>query len=258
METAINYTIGILGLILAVVGIYLTVKSNRKKELVVSIKSNNIISATVSSIEKLTILYKDFYHVENLTISKVLIYNSGTETITREDLETINHLNITNKLGLLDASVLQSNYESNNIEISPLDGDTNTRIIKFDYLDKGQGAVIQTIHIGTSSDDLEIGGAIKGIHKVVEVHPDRFENYKPLDRKGKIIGIICSVIAIVFWWLFFLRREVFFETNSFLVTIGLSLGFFASAIPLSVMSVFLIRLFKRIDRVPDGLEKFLE
>ena len=59
METAINYiSIGI-GLVLAIIGIILQIKSTKKKEVVYSIKGNNLISSSSSKMENLIILYKD-------------------------------------------------------------------------------------------------------------------------------------------------------------------------------------------------------
>ena len=61
METALTYwgfAIGVVGTILSIVGIYLTIKSNKKKEPVYSIKSINIISDYASKYNDLTVAYK--------------------------------------------------------------------------------------------------------------------------------------------------------------------------------------------------------
>jgi hypothetical protein len=36
-------------------------------------------------------------------------------------------------------------------------------VLSFDFLDGGQGAVLQVIHTGRSSDDISITGTVKGV-----------------------------------------------------------------------------------------------
>jgi len=58
---AINFifgVIGAIGTILGVIGLVLTVRSIRKKEPVYSIKSNNLISGSASTLENLNVSYK--------------------------------------------------------------------------------------------------------------------------------------------------------------------------------------------------------
>ena len=68
--------IGTVGTILGIVGLVLTRRGVRKKEPVFSIKSNNLISSSISLLENLNITYKD-YKVESLTVAKILFYNRG-------------------------------------------------------------------------------------------------------------------------------------------------------------------------------------
>jgi len=169
MDTIINYTIGILGLILAY---YFYKKSIRIKEPVYSTKSNNLISGSVSTLENLNISYKR-QKVENLTVSKILFYNRGAETITRQDTKTLNHLSISSETcRILDGSILQVNNPSNNLTVQ-YDNDNKNVHIDFDYLDTNQGAVIQVIHTGLSSNDLWMDGAIMGVQRLVNIPLDR-------------------------------------------------------------------------------------
>src|SRR5688500_3410655 len=89
----IGYALAVLSLIYAY---YHYRKGLKIKEPVYSIKSNNLISGSTSTLENLNISYKD-YKVENLTVSKILFYNRGAETINRQDIETINPLKISSE-----------------------------------------------------------------------------------------------------------------------------------------------------------------
>jgi len=130
------------GYFLAIISIiyayYLQRKSIRIKEPIFSIKSNNLISGTVSILENLTISFKD-HKIQNLTISKILFFNRGAETITRQDIETINRLSISSETcKILDGSILQVNNQSNNIKVLYDPANKNV-FIDFEYLDKIKG-----------------------------------------------------------------------------------------------------------------------
>ena len=144
-----NYAMGILGIIgfiLTIVGLVLTVRTIKKKDPTYSIKSINVISDYATKYKNLTVAYEDS-KVENFTVSKILFYNRGRETITKQDTDTINPISIVSyEYDILDASILQVNKQSNNFKIDIEDLDIVN--ITFDYLDKNQGAVIQVVHTG--------------------------------------------------------------------------------------------------------------
>ena len=101
----LNYALGIIGLVLGIIGIVLSVRSVKKKEPVYSIRSNNLISGSVSTLSNLLISYKN-QKIENLTVSKILFYNRGSETLRRHDIQTINPLKISSKTcNILDGGI---------------------------------------------------------------------------------------------------------------------------------------------------------
>ena len=123
----------VIGVILAIVGIALSVRSIKKKEPIYSIKSNNLISGSVSTLNNLLISYNN-QRIENLTVSKILFYNRSSETINKQDIQTINPLTISSETcNILDASLLQANYPSNNFIVTR-DTATEDVSIDFDYL----------------------------------------------------------------------------------------------------------------------------
>lgn len=257
VETIVNYTIGVLSLLLAFVSIYLTIKSNKKKEPVYSIKGNNVISGYSSIYENLTVAYKG-EKVENFTVSKVLIYNRGAETITKEDITTRNQLRLIalNNWKILDASILQFNNSSNKLEID-LDRAESSVRISFDYLDQNQGAVIQVIHNGLSADDIKLVGDIMGVQKLTELSPNSFLPIIriPLDISKlsprrllalMFFGLIYMLCGLINW--FMLRLDA--KITLFFLLAGI-VTFLIS--PIS----YLIEKFNSIKTTPEGLEKFL-
>jgi hypothetical protein len=165
MQTDILGTsIGVAGIIIGVIASYYFYrKSLRNKEPSWAIRSNNIVQGFSNKIESLKVVYNDVL-VENLTISKVLFWNEGAETIHRRDIETINKLRIDclEKVKILDAKILVCNNRSSEFDVV-VSEEENCAYILFDYLDRKQGAVIQVIHTGTISEDLRVVGDIKGV-----------------------------------------------------------------------------------------------
>jgi hypothetical protein len=156
----VNVSISIgLAIIGIVAGYYL---SRRSKEPCWAIRSNNIIEGYSDKYDNLKILFKN-ESIKNLTISKVLFWNNGVETIDRPDIETANKLRIEciSDAEILDVKILVSNHSSNQFEVIVSD-DKKCAYIQFDYLDQQQGAVIQIIHTGIGSNDLHLTGDIKG------------------------------------------------------------------------------------------------
>jgi hypothetical protein len=66
---------------------------------------------------------------------------------------------------ILDSSILFQKNEANNFSISQIGNIVN---ISFDYCDYAEGIILQIIHTGESSSNLEIKGSIHGVKSIVE------------------------------------------------------------------------------------------
>ncbi len=273
MDTLINYISIGLGLILAIIGIILQIRSNKKKEPVYSIKSVNVISDFSSKYQDLAVSYKN-REIKNFTVSKILFYNRGAETITLQDIDTVNHLRIEvrffddDRFDLLDVSVLQFNNYSNQFSVTLNTEKDYWALVEFDYLDKNQGAIIQVIHTGLSSDDIHVVGDIKGVQKLEQVLPDILEKMKPVgpwQARDKIFLGVSTLIALMFWGFIFSPSDylnvLLHSINPFaavLVFAGLIIGLMATVVPLAILTAFIIRLSRGSKIIPKGLEKFFE
>lgn len=161
-ENALTILIALIGIIATIV-VYIIGK--RVKKPIYAIRSTNLIQDFTSRFEKLEIKYAD-EQIANLTATKVVFWNSGKDTINGGDIAPANPLMIKVKDGykLLDASVLYTKEDANQFKIIPSQDGAHV-LIQFDYLDKGEGGVIQLLHTGKSSDDVEVNGTIKGAGK---------------------------------------------------------------------------------------------
>jgi hypothetical protein len=162
----IDTVLGIVGTILGILGLITGYvfyrKSLRVKEPCWAIRSNNLIQDNISQMSGLEIEYKG-HEVQTLTVSKVLFWNKGFETINRDDIVAANPLRIkcSDDVQLLDTKILSENTPSNRFSIE-IDDTKSFGNMTFDYMDKDDGVIIQIIHTGTSSSDIAIVGNIKG------------------------------------------------------------------------------------------------
>lgn len=193
-----NYIFGILGVALAIVGLiasfYFYRKSIRIKEPVYSIKSNNVISDYSSTYQNLTVSYKN-ERVENFTVSKVLFFNKGAETLNRDDIATMNRLRILANQGIiLDTTVLQVNNPSSDFKVG-LNRENNWIVVDFDYLNQHQGAVIEVIHTGLSSRGMEIVGDMKEVKGLIRIPSGLMKIVPPLDFRRSVAKGVAYVYA---------------------------------------------------------------
>jgi hypothetical protein len=149
----------ILGVILAI--IFYRV-SKREKKPYWSIGSNNLIEGFSSQVPGLEISYNN-QKVENLTVSKIVFWNDGKETIHGTDIAEADPLQIIARgnVKILDIKVLKTNSEPSRF-CNPDDSELQSSFVTFDFLDKNQGGIIQVIHTGTSSMDISLKGTLKG------------------------------------------------------------------------------------------------
>jgi hypothetical protein len=129
-------------------------------------KANNLIQDNVSKFSGVEITYKN-RKVMSLTISKIVFWNSGQETISRNDLVKLNPLQIRGieDTIILSGDILATSSPSNKftLEFKPKN---NQILMDFDYLDNGQGAVLQIVHTGAQENALDVLGDIKGVKSV--------------------------------------------------------------------------------------------
>jgi hypothetical protein len=161
--TIATFVLAIFSIVLAV---FFYIRSRRNKEPVYTKKSFNIIQDFSSKLTDLAIIYKN-ESVTNLTITKIAFWNSGRETINMVDVAEADPLriSITNNSKILSAEVIYSGNPANKFRISEIK-DNSVKLL-FDYIDRNEGGIIQIIHTGKSSEDIDVKGIIKGAGKCV-------------------------------------------------------------------------------------------
>ncbi|MFT3911426.1 MAG: hypothetical protein QM737_18530 [Ferruginibacter sp.] len=173
-----NQWLNLIFLVLAILSIilsfYLFIKSKKKKRPQYSKRSINVISDKIQSVGDIKISYQG-KNVNNLTVTKIVIFNSGNETINNDDQAASDKLRIIASDGveLLGTEVLFMSSSANNINFTIND---NVVDLQFDYLDPNQGFIIKIIHSGKNSSALDVKGTFKSSGEVKEVKSTFFDN----------------------------------------------------------------------------------
>ena len=203
------FCFAILSLILAIVFFF---ASRKKKDFRYSYNSNRLIKDFTQQIDGLNISYKS-ESIESLTITKYVFWNKGNETINSSDFPSTSKLKIKIKkdFKILDSKIIFTKNETNNVKCELINNEEV--LLMFDYLDKGEGFVVQLIHTSPNNKDLYVDGTIKGIgdisKKIIYFEPGyiRFLD-KRLSKRGndrskaqitlKVMGWIIILLGIIF------------------------------------------------------------
>jgi hypothetical protein len=234
-------------------------KAHRVKEPCWAIRSNNLVNQYTAKLPDLDIHYKGD-PVADLSISRIMLWNHGRETVKEGDIAPADALRVeaVGDTTLLDVKILQTNSPASRFsaELMP---DGKSAILRFDFVDHRQGSVIEVVHSGTSSGDLQIAGTIVGFGtprkkniKVVEYLP--LPTSKEFDRKvsPKIRRLVFYITpAILFILLLVLLGAAFF-------IVDFDFGWFewAGLIYAAVGIAFIMAMYLRGGSVPRGLESF--
>ena len=170
---------GLVGFPLGLWGLYIAIVSRKKNKLCFAASGNNLITGYVSKFSNLKISFND-NPVKTLSVSKILIWNGGNETIRRDDISDVSPLVISSHedIFIYESSVIEFSEMANSVEIAQIDSQ-NIKI-GFDYLDPGDGFVIQVIHSGESFAVLAISGKVKGVKNIRQLSLWRGKMYLPL------------------------------------------------------------------------------
>jgi hypothetical protein len=102
--------------------------------------------------------------IPSLTVTKLLFWNEGKDTINKSDVATKTEpIRVICREGvvILQADIIQANQPANAFA-ETVAQDRKSLNLTFDHMDKGEGVVLQIFHTGTSDEDLDVRGKIKG------------------------------------------------------------------------------------------------
>ncbi|MBK7222870.1 MAG: hypothetical protein IPH94_16625 [Saprospiraceae bacterium] len=212
----LNVVFLILGTGSIVISIYLYFKSRKRKLPTYLMKTFNLFKNKISNIDKLNITY-DNTHIENLSITKIALWNRGNEVINYSDVAPRNLLQIKmlNSKQILDAQIKYTKNNNNNFTIQ-ISEDKKSLIIKFDYFFQNEGVVLEIFHNGTSGKEIIIDGSLKEVPHIKSAqYQDEIIINSILDntigilkkRLHEKVWLIIGLCLLPFIFLFFIIFE---------------------------------------------------
>lgn len=163
LKDAISLFLTIISIITA---IFFYLKGKKSKIPTYILRTISLVQEKIQKIETVKILYSG-NKVDNLSISKIAIWNAGKDTIDHKDIAQNNpiRLIIEENYLFLEANIIYQKNLSNNFNISL--SDNNKYIdITFDYFDYEEGIVLQVFHTGNTSKNITLMGQVKSVKKI--------------------------------------------------------------------------------------------
>lgn len=154
--------IGVIGIIIA---IFFWIRSRKFKRVAYLLRTFKITEKK-NEIPKLRVMYGNEI-VENLSLSRIAVFNDGNQVIDISDMSKKDPLRIVipKDFRILDARLFYVRNEANNFSLEISREENAARII-FDYMNGGDGCVVEIFYDSTVSDDITVRGSFKGIRKI--------------------------------------------------------------------------------------------
>lgn len=213
---AANPYIGLGGFLIGIISLlfsyYVARRDKKIKKLSHVLVSSNIITNNQTIFPKLLITYND-EKLDNLTVSKVKIFNPGTETILPVDIAKNDPIRFSlqsnDTVRMLDFGVVYSSDPNNNFRITQFDDFTIE--INFDFVEPEDEFVFQILHTGKDSSVIKVNGTVVGAK-------DKFSEKASLDIKSQKWGTsrtraIATGIILAFLFGFISFSSLYFGKN---------------------------------------------
>lgn len=142
--------------------IYLWQKKERRP--FYALKYNHILSDIAASFPGLMVHFsgrKD--DLDSLSVTTVAVWNAGYETIRRSDVAPTGPILIVPAEGteILGVRVIEANNSHSQFACTKKRGETSAQVT-FEYLDYGNGGVIEVVHTGATEDSVRLSGIVIG------------------------------------------------------------------------------------------------
>jgi hypothetical protein len=170
-----GFVIGLLGLVLAAV---FYVKAKKERVPCYERSSKTLIEGVDKTLDGLQLHYRG-QPQSRITVTKIVFWNEGRETIDKSDLVIADPIRVLCPLDvdILDIQVIQFSSSANAVKLgSPSSSDEHqTYPIEFEYLDHRDYFLIQIIHNGDDTQPFKITGKVKGVSELLKVSSARVE-----------------------------------------------------------------------------------
>lgn len=158
----VSIALGFAGVLLAV---YFYRRSKPIRQLSFACRTFRIISDKCQRVPGLGVAYLG-KGIPSLSVTKLAVWNAGTEALRAQDIPSSDPLVIGvrgSKAQLLKVAVAEITNTANaaSVQISAHNG-RELATLTFEYLNPGDGLLIDVVHTGTGTDDIELRGSLVG------------------------------------------------------------------------------------------------
>lgn len=179
--------IGVVGLLIGVWGAIVTLKGIERRVIAYELETVYLIGGPDAKFPKQVQVTFAGKNVPNLFRTTVFIWSAGNRAVRSEDFasEDLLHLWLGEENTILSIETIKATRTVNGFEVEPYP-DMGLAKINFEFLDPGDGAVVELIHTGASID-VALRGTIKGHRSGIRHRP------------GHRIRTISSLVSNVLW-----------------------------------------------------------
>ena len=188
--------------------IYTWIANKEKKQISYMINTYEIVRAGKNVIPEFEISYSGQI-IDDLTVTRFAIWNSGNRLLNSNDIVDTKPLSIASNddgPNILNASIIKRSEESNKFIVDKKS--SHCAEIKFDYMDKQDGIIVQILHTG-SAKDISLSGLIKGGKKLKNAEK------RITGIKNKKVAKVINTVMISIQMLFILAMTLAFTFEQF-------------------------------------------
>jgi hypothetical protein len=240
--------IGIIGVLVGIISLFLYLNSRAERELVYAINPVRTAVVTAGQASELAVFYEgEPLGSVDVTAAQVAIWNEGKQSIREENILEDVVICADPPVPILEASIGQYSREVTKFTLvgTPESLASGRVPVSWYILENKDGASVQLIYVGTEEVDFYVEGVIEGLRGIKDVEL-RVATQTPQERISKqqeirwvILGLACIIgVAMMFnIYLVFRsgtwRRRDFIETAIYLgFTVFCILGYFSYSVGL--------------------------
>ena len=188
--------------------VYTWIVGKKKMELSCFYNTLWVVKAGKSVIPKLSLSYEG-QAIDDLTVTKYVIWNSGNEVLNRSDIVRVCPLQIVSdgNAQILDAQIIVQSDVTNAFKI--LEKKDKCVKLEFDYANVGDGIILQILHTGDIAD-INVECKIKGGNKLRNLNHNikkKNRNYN-INKRLLIILMGVDVLMVCVMSVFFVLGRV--------------------------------------------------
>jgi hypothetical protein len=200
----VSTSIGVIGILF---GITFYLRSRQRARLAYQLDEVTLTGGRNPAFPRTVEIHFNGTPVPRITVSRVVVWNCGEKTISGSDVVDDDPLRICLPEGavLLEHLVRQRTRDVNRWHAEPTGGSANRILLKFGFLDPGDGVVIEAVHSGRRGV-LSVAGTVRGMPKGLRNYGSTswdntgrnpFVSYRIVFAVGVVLGFLMMLVGIV-------------------------------------------------------------